>query len=89
MAPKAKKSTKAKVTRTQAPRAPAAPPVVTKMDVDNLALLTHAVLKASYYTKKEITKEEFDAAHMKLWNDHEDDLVKRGFLKEEERIAIL
>lgn len=83
MANTTKKTKKPAAKRVAAVKESAPSAIVTKLDVDNLALLTHAVLQDRYYNKHELTKAEFDDLHRKLWQDHNADLVARGFRQEE------
>jgi hypothetical protein len=39
----------------------------------------HDKLGVRYYEKHELTKEEFDAQHGKIWNDMEAELITEGY----------
>jgi len=49
----------------------------------------HDLLSESYYNFHNITKDEFDTQHGKIWNDMEAELLAKGYLKPPEPVRDL
>ena len=51
-----------------------------KQEIDQKYKDEHSELSASYYVRKELSKDVFDQQHGALWNRHEQELISGGFV---------
>lgn len=54
--------------------------MVTEAEIKAKYKALHDELGESYYERHELTKEEFDLQHGKIWNDMEAELIAKGYL---------
>ncbi len=55
--------------------------MATEKKIKNKYQKLHGDLSEVYYKRHELTKEEFDLQHGKVWNDLESELISEGYLK--------
>ena len=56
--------------------------MITVQDINARYQVLHDNLTESYYKGLELTKEEFDTKHGKIWNDRDAELIAAGLMEQ-------